>query len=108
MSSRSLTGSPTMGDIALQHAVQALLDELVADGDEVGLQAAVIKDGALVADAQSGVADPVSGESVSASTLFFAGSTAKGVLSSLVHALVATGRPPRPALPRRPLPRGAR
>jgi CubicO group peptidase (beta-lactamase class C family) len=81
-----------MADIGLQHAVQALLDELVTDGDEVGLQAAVIKDGALVADAQSGIADPVSGESVSAGTLFFAGSTAKGVLSSLVHALVAAGR----------------
>lgn len=81
-----------MSDIALQHAVQAVLDELVADGDEVGLQAAVIKDGALVADAQSGVADPVSGGSVSAGTLFFAGSTAKGVLSSLVHALVAAGK----------------
>ncbi len=81
-----------MADIALQHGVQEVLDELVADGDEVGLQAAVIKDGAIVADAQSGVADPVSGEPVSAGTLFFAGSTAKGVLSSLVHALVAAGR----------------
>ena len=80
-----------MADIALHHAVQALLDELVTDGDEVGLQAAVIKDGALVADAQSGIADPVSGEPVSARTLFFAGSTAKGVLSSLVHAQVAAG-----------------
>jgi CubicO group peptidase (beta-lactamase class C family) len=29
---------------------------------------------------------------VSAGTLFFAGSTAKGVLSSLAHALVAAGR----------------
>src|ERR1700684_3599607 len=92
MSTRSQTGSPTMADIALQHAVQALLDELVTDGDEVGLQAAVIKDGALVADAQSGIANPVSGEPVSAGTLFFAGSAAKGVLSSLVHALVAAGR----------------
>ncbi len=81
-----------MADTALQHAVQTLLDELVADGDEVGLQAAVIKDGALAADAQSGSADPVSGEPVSAGTLFFAGSTAKGVLSSLVHVLVAAGR----------------
>jgi CubicO group peptidase (beta-lactamase class C family) len=81
-----------MADSALQHAVQVVLDELVADGDEVGVQAAVIKDGALVADAQSGVADPVSGEPVSAGTLFFAGSTAKGILSSLVHALVAAGR----------------
>jgi CubicO group peptidase (beta-lactamase class C family) len=41
---------------------------------------------------QSGVADPATGEQVSAGTLFFAGSTAKGVLSSLTHALVAAGR----------------
>src|SRR4051812_5796995 len=81
-----------MADSSLQNAVQTLLDELVADGHEVGLQAAVIKDGALVADAQSGLADPVSGEPVAAGTLFFAGSTAKGVLSSLTHALVAAGR----------------
>jgi hypothetical protein len=39
--------TPTMAEIALQHAVQAVLDELVADGDEVGLQAVVMKDGAL-------------------------------------------------------------
>src|ERR1700733_11232937 len=84
--------APTIPEIALQHAVQAVLDELVAHGDEVGLQAVVIKDGALVADAQSGIADPNSGEPVSAGSLFFAGSTAKGVLSSLVHALVAAGR----------------
>lgn len=81
-----------MVDTALQGAVQAVLDELVAEGDEVGLQAAVIKDGAVVADAHSGVSDPVSGAPVSAGTLFFSGSTAKGVLSSLVHALVAAGR----------------
>jgi CubicO group peptidase (beta-lactamase class C family) len=80
-----------MADVALQHGVQAVLDELVEDGDEVGLQAVVMKDGALVADGQSGVADPVSGAPVSAGILFFAGSTAKGVLSSLVHALVAAG-----------------
>jgi hypothetical protein len=43
--------TPTVAAIALQHAVQALLDELVEGGDEVGLQAAVIKDGTLVADA---------------------------------------------------------
>ena len=80
-----------MSDLALEHAVQAALDELVADGGEVGLQAAVIKDGAVVVEAQSGVADPGSGGPVSAGSLFFAGSTAKGILSSLVHALVAAG-----------------
>jgi CubicO group peptidase (beta-lactamase class C family) len=79
-------------DITLQHSVQAALDELVAGGGEVCLQAAVMKDGALVAEAQSGVADPASGKPVSAGSSFFAGSTAKGVLSSLVHALVADGR----------------
>ena len=81
-----------MTDITLQSSVQAALDELVAGGGEVGLQAAVINDGVLVADAQSGIADPASGEPVSAGNLFFAGSTAKGVLSSLAHALVAVGR----------------
>ena len=79
-------------DITLHHAVRAALDELVAGGGEVGLQAAVMKDGVLVADAQSGVTDPAIGKPVSAGSLFFAGSTAKGVLSSLVHALVAAGR----------------
>jgi CubicO group peptidase (beta-lactamase class C family) len=79
-------------DITPQDAVRAALDELVAGGGEVGLQAAVMKDGVLVADAQSGVTDPAIGEPVSAGSLFFAGSTAKGVLSSLVHALVAAGR----------------
>jgi len=78
-------------DITLQHAVRTALDELVAGGGEVGLQAAVMKDGVLVADAQSGVTDPAIGEPVSAGSLFFAASTAKGVLSSLVHALVAAG-----------------
>jgi CubicO group peptidase (beta-lactamase class C family) len=83
---------PAKADIALQPAVQAVLDKLVEEGAEAGLQAVVMKDGAIVADAQSGLADPVSDEPVSADTLFFAGSTAKGVLSSLAHALVAAGR----------------
>jgi CubicO group peptidase (beta-lactamase class C family) len=80
-----------MAETALEQAVQTALDELAAGGGEVGLQAAVIKDGTFVVEAQSGVVDPGSGEPVSAGTLFFAGSTAKGILSSLVHALVAAG-----------------
>jgi CubicO group peptidase (beta-lactamase class C family) len=80
-----------MTESALERSVQAALDDLV-DGGEIGLQVAVIKDGVLVADAQSGVTDPASGELVSGGSLFFAGSTAKGVLSSIVHALVAAGR----------------
>ena len=49
-----------------------------------------MKDGALVADAQSAVADPATGEPRVRRHLV--GSTAKGVLSSLVHALVAPVR----------------
>jgi len=91
------TAGPVLHDDAEVPCIQKLyrvpsLAPRDADGDEVGLQAVVMKDGALVADAQSGVADPVTGAPVSAGTLFFAGSTAKGVLSSLVHALVAAGR----------------
>src|ERR1700733_5743448 len=80
-----------MADAALERAVQAALDELVGDGGEVGLQAVVVRDAAVVVDVQSGLADPANGELVSGSSLFFAGSTAKGILSSLVHVLVAAG-----------------
>jgi CubicO group peptidase (beta-lactamase class C family) len=80
-----------MADAALERAVRAALDELVADGGEVGLQAVVVKDGAVVVDVQSGLADPANGELVSVGSLFFAGSAAKGILSSLVHVLVAAG-----------------
>ena len=51
-----------MADFALHRAVQTVPDELVTDGDDVGLQAAVIKDGAVLADAKSCVADPVRGD----------------------------------------------
>jgi CubicO group peptidase (beta-lactamase class C family) len=80
-----------MADAALGRAVQAALDELVADGGEVGLQAVVVKDGAVVVEVQSGLANPANGELVSVGSLFFAGSAAKGILSSLVHVLVAAG-----------------
>ena len=55
-----------MADIALQHAVQAVLDD--SSGRRGRPSGAVVKDGALVAEARSGVADPVSGEPVSAGT----------------------------------------
>ena len=80
-----------MVDERAQSAIQGLLDELVASGAEVGLQVAVIHDGRVVVDATSGVADAATGEAVSADTLFYAASTAKGVASTVAHALVACG-----------------
>lgn len=67
------------------------MDELVAAGAEVGLQVAVIKDGQVVVDAVSGVADPRTGVPVTRDTLFWAASTAKGVASSVAHVLVEGG-----------------
>src|SRR5919197_840531 len=74
-----------------QAEVQAAMHELVAAGTEVGLQVAAIKDGRVVVDASSGVADPRSGVPVSGDTLFWAASTAKGVASSVAHVLAEPG-----------------
>ena len=54
----------------LQRRVQARIDELVASGDEIGLQVAVTVEGRMVAVAV--VADQRTGEPVTPSTLFFA------------------------------------
>ncbi len=77
-----------MGEAQLVAAVDALLDELVASGAEVGLQVAVVRHGRVLVDAARGVADPRTGAPVEPGTLFWAGSTAKGVAASLAHVLV--------------------
>lgn len=81
-----------VGDAAVQQEIQATLQELVASGTETGVQVAVIRDGRLIVDAAAGVADPATGARVRPDTLFYAASTAKGVASSLAHALAERGR----------------
>jgi CubicO group peptidase (beta-lactamase class C family) len=80
-----------MNDERVQVEIQAAIDQLVTSGAEIGLQVAVIKNGRVVVDAVSGVADPRSGVAVSRDTLFYAASTAKGVATSVAHALVERG-----------------
>jgi CubicO group peptidase (beta-lactamase class C family) len=75
----------------LHARVQAYLDRAVASGDELGLQVAVMRNGELVVDAVSGVADPRTGNGVDPDTLFFAASTAKGIATSVAHVLVERG-----------------
>ncbi|MDP9092998.1 MAG: beta-lactamase family protein [Actinomycetota bacterium] len=75
----------------LEEEVQATVDRLVSSGKEVGLQIAVFRDGKLVVDVCGGTSDSQRERSVSAGDLFFAASTAKGVLSSLAHVLAARG-----------------
>lgn len=77
-----------MNDERVQAMVQAAIDDLVTSGAETGLQVAVIKNGRVVADAVSGVADPRTGAAVYGDTLFYAASTAKGVATSVAHVLV--------------------
>ena len=73
-----------------QVRIQALIDQSVASGNETGLES-VIKDGQLAVDAISGLADPRSGTAVSTDSLFWAGSTAKGVAASVAHVLAERG-----------------
>jgi CubicO group peptidase (beta-lactamase class C family) len=68
----------------LQDQVQEFLDELVGTGAEVGLQAAVYRQGELLVDA-------VAGPGIEPDTLFYAASTAKGVTATVVHVLAERG-----------------
>jgi CubicO group peptidase (beta-lactamase class C family) len=76
---------------SLAPALDALLDELIDSGAEIGLQVAVIRHGRTLVDAARGVADPRTGAPVEPGTLFWAGSTAKGVASTVAHVLVERG-----------------
>ena len=76
---------------AIQAAIQAAADEMVAAGQETGLQITVHQHGHVIADVVSGVADPRTGTLVSPGTLFYAVSAAKGVAASLAHVLAERG-----------------
>lgn len=80
-----------MSEDRLAVAVDTLLDGLIGSGAEVGLQVAVIRNGRTLVDAARGVADPSSGEPVDGATLFWSGSTAKGLASAVAHVLLDRG-----------------
>ena len=80
-----------MSEETLASAVDALLDELLGSGAEVGLQVAVIRHGRTLVDAARGVADPRTAAPVEPGTLFWAGSAAKGVAATVAHVLVERG-----------------
>ena len=68
--------------------VRAVLDSLVKDGPEIGLQVAAYLDGKLVIDAWAGKADTATGRLVDGDTLFMLSSTTKGVTSTCLHLCV--------------------
>jgi len=81
-----------MADASASAAVRKVLEELVAEGPEIGLQVAAHLDGQLVVDAWAGVADPGSGRKVDGDTLFMLSSTTKGITATCAHVLADSGK----------------
>ena len=73
-------------------AVRAVLEDLVAEGPEIGLQVAAYLDGKLVVDTWAGLADPATGRPVDGDTLFMLSSTTKGVTATCAHVLADKGK----------------
>lgn len=72
--------------------MQAVLQDLVASGRELGLQLAVYQHGKLVVDTWAGLADRASQRPVDGQTLFTVFSTSKGVAATCVHMLAERGQ----------------
>ena len=73
---------------AANDRVRAVLETLVQDTPEIGLQVAAYLDGELVIDAWAGMADAAAGKPVDGDTLFMLSSTTKGVTSTCLHLCV--------------------
>jgi len=73
-------------------AVRKLLDSLVGDGPEVGLQACAYLGGKQVINCWSGVADPESGQQVDGRSMFTVFSCSKGVTATCIHMLADRGK----------------
>jgi CubicO group peptidase (beta-lactamase class C family) len=68
--------------------VRAVLEEIVRDTPEIGLQVAAYVDGRLVVDAWAGMADEAKKTPVDGDTMFMLSSTTKGITSTCMHVLV--------------------
>ncbi|MFA4945729.1 MAG: serine hydrolase domain-containing protein [Lentisphaeria bacterium] len=75
-----------------QEEIQALLERLVKEGRERGIQVAAYLDGKLVVDAWAGVADAATGRPVDGETLFPVFSTTKGMAATIIHRLAERGK----------------
>ena len=75
-----------------QRRMQELLNTLVREGRERGIQLAAYLDGTLVVDAFDGVADPATNRPVDGETPFPVFSSTKGLTATLMHLLVERGK----------------
>src|SRR4051812_38340750 len=72
--------------------VQAVLDEMIETGPEVGLQVAAYHRGELVVDTWAGVADFATGRPIDGDTVFVTFSVSKGVTATIAHLLAERGQ----------------
>lgn len=80
-----------VGRLTASQVVTQVLESLVAEGPEVGLQVAAYVDGQLVVDAWAGLADRDSGKPVDGDTLFMLSSTSKGITATCAAILADRG-----------------
>ena len=76
---------------APNNKVRSVLESLVHDGGEIGVQVAACLDGKLVIDAWAGLADEASQSLVDGGTLFTAFSISKGITATCIHILADWG-----------------
>jgi CubicO group peptidase (beta-lactamase class C family) len=87
---QSSTASDASASLASTQ-VKGVLDSLIAEGPEIGLQVAAYLDGRLVIDAWAGLADRAHGTPVDGDTLFMLSSTTKGVTATCAAVLADRG-----------------
>jgi CubicO group peptidase (beta-lactamase class C family) len=73
-------------------SVRQVLQALVDEGPEVGLQVAAYLDGKLVVDAWAGLAEQAAGRPVDGDTLFMLSSTTKGITATCAAILADKGK----------------
>lgn len=76
---------------AAQARIQEAINELVASGNDRGIQVAVYHGGKLIVDAVAGTMDATGSKPVDSSTLFPVFSTGKAISATVIHCLVARG-----------------
>src|SRR5262245_39920982 len=81
-----------MMQTTLNTHIQHIIEDIIASGEEVGLQAAAYVDGELVVDTWAGIADEASGRPVDGETLFTSWSTTKGFAATCIHILADRGK----------------
>ncbi|HET9385851.1 MAG TPA: serine hydrolase domain-containing protein, partial [Gemmatimonadales bacterium] len=72
---------------AANEKVRAVLESIVKDTTEIGLQVAAYVDGKLVIDAWAGMADEATKRPVDRDTMFMLSSTTKGVTATCMHVM---------------------